>query len=153
KQLKIQILCCWLAALALIPLCATAADSVKIGIVNFRTCIETSKIGKQQQENFDSLKKQMETVLSEKDKSLTELSNKLSDPDYIDTLSPEAEAELKHKFRILEQDLAQNQNQYMQTLNQTNFKIVQTLSEIIAKASEKIAKERGLDIVINEEGA
>ncbi|MFQ5729127.1 MAG: OmpH family outer membrane protein, partial [Waddliaceae bacterium] len=102
------------AGAATILLCFVAPKSLeaqgeKIGLVNFKACVEKSKFGKQEQDNFEALKKQMEGVLEEKEKTLSEISTKFNDPDYLDSLSSEAEAELKHKFRSLNQELAQHQ--------------------------------------------
>lgn len=135
---------------------ATAAvdanKPVKIGVVNFKECVETSKLGKQEQVSFDNLKKQMETVLEEKEKSLNDMASKLNNEDYLDSLTAEAETELKRKFRALNQELNQQQGQYYQALNQANMKVVQKLQDVIAKASEKAAKDLGLDIMLNDEG-
>jgi outer membrane protein len=135
-------------SLAALFLCAAApqleaAAASKIGTVNFRTCVETSKYGAQEQ---------MESVLEEKEKALTELSNKFNDPDYLDSLTNEAEAELKHKFRTLNGELQQHQQQYMQILQQTNYKIIQGISEKVNKAAETVAKQQGLDLIVNDEG-
>jgi outer membrane protein len=128
-----------------------AADAPKIGTVNFKLCVEESKLGKQEQASFETMKKQMENVVEEKEKVLNELALKLNDPDQLDLMSPEAETELKRKFRALSQELNQLQNQYYQTLQQTNIKIVQTLSDAVTKASDKVAKDMKLDLVVNDE--
>lgn len=130
-----------------------AATAPKIGTVDFKVCVETSNFGKQEQSNFENMKKQMEEVLQEKEKTLTELSNKFNDPDYLDSLSSDAESEMKHKFRTLNQELSQHQQQYYQILQQANFKIIQGISEKIQQASKTIAKQMGLDLVMNDEGA
>jgi outer membrane protein len=124
-----------------------------IGTINFRTCVEKSKYGAQEQKNFENLKKQMEEVLEEKEKTLSDLSNKFNDPDYLDSLSAEAEADLKHKFRTLSQELQQHQQQYMQILQQTNFKIIQGISEKVNEASQTVAKQKGLELILNDEGS
>jgi outer membrane protein len=124
----------------------------KVGIVSFKSCVEQSKIGKQEQANFEGLKKQMESVLAEKEKSLNDMASKFNDPDYLDSLSPEAETELKRKFRGLNQEIAQQQNQYMQTLQQTNFKVVQKLQDQVTKAATIVAKNEKLDLILNDEG-
>jgi outer membrane protein len=137
-----------------LPLCATAADApgaAKIGTVNFKLCVEESKLGKQEQASFEAMKKQMETVVEEKEKTLNDLANKLNDPDQLDLMSPEAETELKRKFRGLSQEMNQIQQQFYQTLQQANFKIVQTLSEAVNKASEQVAKDQKIDLVLNDE--
>lgn len=129
-----------------------AAQAPKVALVNFKTCVETSKLGKQEQANFEKIKKQMEDVLAEKEKALKELSAKFNDEDYIDSLSSEAEAELKHKFRSLNQELAQHQQQFFQMLQQANYKIIQKMTEEINEASKIVAKKKNLDVIINEEG-
>lgn len=123
-----------------------------IGIVNFKDVVEHSKYGKLEQSNFEMLKKQMESVLEEKEKTLTELSNKLNDLDYIDSLSSDAEKELKHKFRMVNQDLGQIQGQYYQTLNQANMKILQKLNDLVSQAATTIAIKNRLDLILNEDG-
>lgn len=130
-----------------------SAKEVKIGLVNFKKCVELSKMGKLEQANFEGLKKQMESVLGEKEKTLNDMAAKFNDPDYLDSLSPEAETELKRKFRAQNQDLAQLQNQYMQTLQQTNFKVIQKLNDMVTKAAETIAKNNKFDLILNEESA
>ena len=123
----------------------------KVGCVNFKKCVEESKLGKQEQGSFEALKKQAEISLEEKEKKLTDMATKLNDPDLLDMMSPEAETDLKRQFRALNQELTQLQNQYYTALNQANFKIIQNITEVIAKASEEVAKENGLDMLVNDE--
>ncbi len=128
-----------------------AANDIKVGVINFKQAVERSKLGMQEQSSFEALKKQAEQVLQDKEKRMAEIAGKLDDPDYLDSLSPEAEAELKHKFRIFNQELAQQQQQLYQTLSQANFKVVQKLTDNVNDAAEKVAKEKNLDIIINED--
>ena len=93
----------------------------------------------------------METVLAEKEKTLNDMATKFNDADYLDSLSPEAETDLKRKFRALNQELSQQQNQYLQTLQQTNMKVVQKLQEQVIKAAELIAKNEQMDLILNDE--
>ncbi len=132
---------------------AQQATNLKIGLVNFKTCVEKSKVGKTEQANFESLKKQMESVLAQKEQTLTEMAAKFNDADYLDSLSPEAETEVKRKFRTLNQEISQQQQQYLQTLQQTNLKVIQNLTELVTKAANTVAKNEKLDIVFNEEAS
>jgi outer membrane protein len=127
------------------------ADASSIGVVNFSSCVTDSKLGKQEQASFEALKKQMTNLLEENEKQLNDIAAKLNDPEYIDGLSPEAEAELKNKFQGLSEEMNRNQNQYYQVLNQANMKIIQTISNGINSASEKIAKDKKLNVVINKD--
>lgn len=133
---------------------AHAADrNLNIGLVSFKTCVEQSKLGKQEQATFDSMKKQMESILGEKEKVLNDMATKFNDTDYLDSLAPAEETELKRKFRALSQEISQQQQQYYQTLNQANIRILQKISETITKAATDVAKEKRLDIVFNEESS
>lgn len=126
------------------------AATQNIGTVSFKKCLETSKIGMQEQTRFDQMRKQMEQSIEQKEKELKELSPKFTE-EYLDTLTPEAEEQLKEKFKNLSQDLTQQQNQYYQVLNQTNMQVVQKLFDMISEASKTIAKEKNLDIILNDE--
>jgi outer membrane protein len=144
-----------LAVAAYMTIGATAQGSAskanaQIAVVNFKKCIETSKLGKQEQGRFEEIKKQMETGIEAKEKELNEMAPKFKD-EYLDTLTPEAEAELKERFRRLSQELSGLQNQYYQLLNQANYQIVQKMNEWITGASSKIAKDKNIDIVLNDE--
>lgn len=157
----------------LAPMSAIAAapdmnvKPAKIGFVNFKTCIEKSKVGQQEQATFEMIKKQMESsleerekVFKEKRKPYDELKEKLeNDDNFIDSLSPEAEKELQHKIENLTRELSQMQaqiqelqTQYYQALQQANTKILQKLADTVMKASSKVATTLGLDAVLNEDG-
>lgn len=123
----------------------------KIRMVNVKTCIEHSKLGKQEQASFDALKKQMETVLGDKEKVLNDMAAKFEDADFLDSLTPEAETEMKRKFRGLTQEYTQLQQQYYQALQQANFKVMQKLTENITDAAKKVAQQTQVDLMLNEE--
>lgn len=129
---------------------ATAAEA-KIGVVNFASCVTESKLGQQEQSSFEALKTQLSGSLEDLEKQINEISVKFNDKEYLEGLSPEAEDEMKNKFRALNEDLARNQNQFYQLLNQANMRIVQTINANITMAAEKIAKEKKISMVVNKE--
>jgi outer membrane protein len=130
---------------------ASDANKGQVAIVNFASCMTESKLGKKEQASFETLKKQMASLLEDTEKQLTDLSAKFNDPEYMDGLSPEAEEELKNKARTLNEEMNRYQNQYYQVLNQANMKIIQNMSSVIQAASEKVAKEKQLSMVVNKE--
>jgi outer membrane protein len=141
----------FLIVTALTTAAFSAENVLNYGIVNFGTCVSDSKLGKQEQASFESLKKQMTVLLEDTEKQLNELSTKFNDPEYLDGLSPEAEEELKVKFRTLNEELSRYQNQYYQVMNQANMRIMQTLAAGINSASEKVAKDKKLSMVVNKD--
>jgi outer membrane protein len=130
-----------------LSLCAGEATSV----VNFSTCITNSKYGKKEQENFENLRKQLATMVDDTEKELKEISTKLEDSEYLDSLSPKAEEELKARFQTLNDDLSRYQGQFYQVMQQANMQLVHKMSTQITRASEKVAKDKKLDYVINKE--
>jgi outer membrane protein len=117
--------------------------------------LEESKLGKQEQANFERMKQQMESVLQEKERALEDIESKLNDDDYMDSISDEAASELKRKRRTIRNEGMQLQSQYMQTLQQTNVKIIQKLTDVIGKASAQVAKDSSngqpVDVVFTDE--
>ncbi len=118
-----------------------SVPSFRIGFVNTNKCVEQSKLGKQEQISFDKMKQQMETVLRDKGLLLEEIKSKLEDEDYMDSISDEAASELKRKKRAITAEGAQLQNQYAETLQQARMKVMQKLTEVIAKASQQVAQD------------
>jgi Skp family chaperone for outer membrane proteins len=127
---------------------AFAAD---IGIVNFSTCITDSKVGKKEQSNIEALRKQMASMMEDTESKLRDLTTKLNDSEYRDSLSPQAEEEMKINYQALEEDLQRHQQQFYQMMQGANYQLVQKMSHTIAAAAEKIAKQKKLDYVINKE--
>lgn len=125
-------------------------NPISIGIVNFKKCVEDSKLGKAEQAAFDNLKNQMASILEKTEKELEQLANKLNS-DAVDSMSPEAEEELKVKFQKLSVELNRYQNQYYQILNQANYRILNSLSTKVSEAAETVAKSKNLKVVFNEE--
>lgn len=126
-------------------------DNATIGVVNFTTCVTDSKFGKQEQGNFDKLRKQMTSMMEESQKEIQDLSAKLDDADFVDSLSPKAEEELKMKFQTKNQDMQRLQNQYYQVLQQANMQVMQKMNQNVSAAAEIVAKQKKLGIVINKE--
>jgi len=121
------------------------------GIVNFTSCITDSQSGKKEQENMENIRKQMTSLIEDTEKEIKELSAKFEDTEFLDSLSPKAEEEMKMKYQTLQEDLGRYQNQFYQVLQHAQYQLIQKMNGNITKASEVIAKEKNLDYVINKE--
>jgi outer membrane protein len=145
----------WILAMGIVT-AACAADPQSstpstFGIVSFGACLSDSKLGKQEQTAFEVLKAQITSTLEETEKQLNRIAEQLNNPEYLDGLSPQAEEELKTKFRTLSEEMNRYQNQYYQVLNQANMRIVQTIGNGISAASEKVAKDKKLSAIVNKD--
>ncbi len=132
-------------------LCAADIAKSSTAVVNFGTCVQESKYGKHEQDQFMNVRKQWDSLIEETEKELKNLAAKFEDQEYMDGLSPEAEQELKMKYKTLNEDLAKYQGQLYQIMNQANMLFYQKLSAVVAKAAEKIASEKKLTLVLNKE--
>lgn len=139
------------AALILTAGAMDAAETPSIGVVNFASCMSESKAGKKEQENMESMRKQMSSLVEDTEKELREIAGKFEDPEYLDSLSPKAEEELKARFQALQEDLGRYQNQFYQVLNHANYQMIQKMGGVISKAAEKVASQKKLDYVMNKE--
>ncbi len=128
-----------------------AEPAMTFGIVNSMTCFNESKLGKQEQANLEGMKKQMSSLMEDTEKKLSEITTKLNDAEYLDGLSPEGEAELKANYQSLSEQMGRYQNQYYQVLNQAHMKIGQTVGASINAASEKVAKQKKLTMIVNKD--
>lgn len=142
---------------SLIALIICNANSLKAennggsGVVNFVNCVTDSKFGKHEQEQLENLRKQWTTLLEETEKQLKDISAKFEDQEYMDGLSPEAEEDMKAKYKSLNEDMNKYQSQLYQIMQQANYLFMQKMASAITRASEKIAQELNLDLIINKE--
>ncbi len=158
KQMPKQIraLCAGFLMIALLGSSqALLADNgnIKIGLVNFKEAIEKSKLGKQEQEMYENMKKQIETILSEKEEEFQKITKNLKDDDFRDSQKPEALQKMQEQYQQLGTELAQGQQQYYQALQQANFKILQRIAEVVSKASKKVASDKSLDLILNDDNS
>ena len=96
-------------------------------------------------------KEQMTTLINDYNKQLNDIATKFNDPEFVDSLSPEAEQEMKAKFQTLNEELAQYHNQSSQVMQQANMQLIQTMNAHVQAASEQIAKKKNIPMVVNKE--
>jgi len=140
-----------LASCGIVATSLSADEGSVLGIVNFTTCVTDSKYGQKEQENFEGIRKQLSAMIEDTEKELKEIADKFGDTEYLDSLSPKAEEELKARYQALNEDLGRYQGQFYQIMQQANMQLVHKISGQIARASEKLAQEKHLNYVINRE--
>jgi len=128
-----------------------AVNVDKIGVVNSKSCMLESKYGKDIQEQLENMRKQWGSLLENTQKELKELDAKFEDQEYLDSLSPEKEEELKAKYKSLSEDMSKYQAQLSQVFGQAQYFYGQKLMDSISKAAEQIAQDNKLDYVVNQD--
>ncbi len=132
-----------------LPVVSEAASTPSIGVVQLKECAEASKLGKREQENFEKFKNKFQQELVKKQGELKDVQAKLEDSDYLDSLSPEAERDLKLKIRRLAQEFTQLQQYFYQSLQQAFMQSQQTITVGVAESARSVAEREGLDVVLN----
>ncbi len=127
-------------------------ENIKIGVVDFRACLEKSYLGQEEQLRIEAMRNEMVSNLETKEKALTEVVEKLKKPEYLDTISPQMEEQLQKEYAQLSEEMQHLQNQAYQALNQAQMKMFQSVSDQISKCSEYLAREHNLDMIVNQEG-
>lgn len=133
--------------------CSLHAQEVKVGFVNAEGAVEKSKYGKREKNAYEALRKQLSDNLEKLGNEVNQLDKKSKDKDYLDGISPAAEAELKQKLAKLGEEFMNNQNQSYQLLQQAKFKMLQNLHELVCKASELVRENLKLSYVLSDESA
>ena len=139
-------------SLSLVSSPAFAASSTStIGIVNLRSCLEESALGKKEAAEFEKMKKQFSNSMGKMEEELSSIYSKLQDDDYMEGLSESAATELRKKFEELSAEYNTAQGQYYQILNQSNLKRMQKIMDEVKKASEIVRVQEGLSVLLNED--
>jgi outer membrane protein len=135
------------------PVMAAEEQPLKVGMVDFRRCLEESKFGKSESNQLEALRKQLGGTLEGTERELQDLATKLRDPDYLDSLSPEAEEQVKVRWQTLQQEMQQQQQQFYQIVQQAEYKLVTDLSVEVMAAAQKAAREQDINLVLREDAA
>ena len=116
------------------------------GIVNFLHCMKESKYGKREKEKFDRLEEHMISLITDHDKQYNDVMSRLSDPEFVDSLSPEGEQELRSRVQTVGEELSRYREQYAQVMQRANMQYVQMLSQHVQQAAAVVAKTRSLQM-------
>lgn len=143
------------ACVATAPLAAAShtKSTQSIGMCDFRKALEDSKYGQQEQNSLESIAKEMANGIEETEKKLQDLQQKMSDSDYLDSLSPDAEKDIQMQGQnLLQQRQAQIQ-QYQMLMQQGQMKLIETVRIHIMRAAQIVARDKGLDFVLDDNSA
>lgn len=95
----------------------------------------------------------MEKILKDLEVQLNDTHKKRSDQDYLDALSPQAIDELNQTYQNQIEDIKKAQSQYYQVLQQAQGRVYNVIHTEIKRASEKVAKDRNLESVLQSDAA
>lgn len=121
------------------------------GIVNFQACVSEAKIAQEKQKELEGLEKQFRVRIDEIQKRCKEIDEKLGNEAYIDSISAEAEENLKKERQAEVQKLMSAQNEFQQIMQQQQMAFQQSFVLSLGDAAKQVAKERGHSYVISKD--
>ena len=121
------------------------------GVVNFQTCMEKAKIAQDKRRELEGFDKQFRVKIDEIQKRCKEIDDKLNNVEYVDSITAEAEENLKKERQAEMQKLMGTQNEFQQIMQQQQMAFSQSFMISLGDAAKKVAKEKGLSHVIAKE--
>ncbi len=138
-----------LATVLLMPL--AHANDLNIGVIDSMACVEKSYLGQNENQKFEDLRNNMIATLEKQQQKVQEIDKKLSDTNYRDTITPEAEEQLMAQRAELIQELQMLNQQAQQSFDQASQKFSIEMKNQINKVAEYIAREKGFDLIIDKQ--
>jgi outer membrane protein len=136
----------WIVLFSLL-LVAAPAWAGKIAVVDFQRAVTETTEGKAAQTKLDTM---MASKKSDLDKMQADFQAKLNDYDSRALiLSPDAKKAAESDLQTRQQKLQQTLMQYQNEMQQTYMSLLQDLDEKMRTLTEKIAKEKGYDLVLD----
>ncbi len=121
------------------------------GVVNFQTCMEKAKIAQDKRRELENFDKQFRVRIDEIQKHCKEIDEKLNNVEYVDSITAEAEENLKKERQAEMQKLMGTQNEFQQIMQQQQMAFSQSFMISLGDAAQKVAKEKKLSHVIAKE--
>lgn len=137
--------------LSLLALGAMATAHADYGYVDFSRVLSNSTRAKQEEKTLQSLQKELEEQVTNVEKEIQSLAEKLQDPDYIDSLSQEAEQEQRTRLRAMSEERMRMIQQVTGQFQQAQQRVVQQIGLLVSQASAEVARLKSLSGVLNRE--
>lgn len=138
-------------ALCALSLAAAVNAQADIGFVDFGRVLQSSSRAKQEEKQLQSLQKELEDQVTNVEKGISALAEKLQDPDYVDSLSQEAEQEQRARLRTMAEERMRLIQQVTGQFQQAQQRIFQQIGALVSQAAAEVAKEKKLDAVFNRD--
>ncbi len=140
----------WIVFMGLIP-AAFAADSAKIGVINFEKIMKESSAGKMNQKILNTRGQELKDKL-EKEKQILEEVNKALERESL-VLSGEKKREKEREFRIQINDFKKMQEDFANELKQLEIKLINEMQKSVFDIANNIGKKEKYLLIIERKNA
>lgn len=147
---QLSVFCSLLCALYIMPAFSFAADTIKIGCVDFRKILDESEAGKKARSDLESLIRSKQSILDEKGRSIEKQRSDLERQASV--LSAEAR---KSKEEEIERSLREYQRliQDLQAeVRRRELELADTIIKEVREIVEKIGEEERYTLIVESTG-
>lgn len=127
---------------------SSAADAVKIGVVDFQKILEVSSSGKTAQAEINKQGKQMESDLKDKGAEIEELEKKLERESPV--MSKDVREEKQRDMRIKIGDFKALQQKYMEDFKALENRIINRIQKEVVELVQEIGKKEGYTLIVEK---
>ena len=127
---------------------SSAADAVKIGIVDFQKILEVSNSGKTAQAEINKQGKQMEADLKDRGGEIEELEKKLERESPV--MSKDIREEKQRDMRIKIGDFKALQQKYMEDFKALENRIINRIQKEVVELVQEIGKKEGYTLIVEK---
>ncbi|HKJ97518.1 MAG TPA: OmpH family outer membrane protein [Desulfotignum sp.] len=140
----------WIVFLGFIP-AAFAADSPRIGVINFEKIMKESSAGKMNQKILNTRGQELKDKL-EKEKQVLEEANKALERESL-VLSGEKKREKEREFRIQINDFKKMQEDFANELKQLEIKLINEMQKSVFDIANDIGEKEKYLLIIERKNA
>jgi outer membrane protein len=127
---------------------SSAADAVKIGVVDFQKILEVSSAGKTAQAEINKQGKQMETDLKDRGTEIEEIEKKIERESPV--MSKDIREEKQREIRIKIGDFKALQQKYMEDFKALENRIISKIQKEVVELVQDIGKKEGYMLVVEK---
>lgn len=141
-RLAVAVLAAWL-----VPAVAAAAD-LKIGFVDLRKAVFSSKEGKAAQEQYAKMEEAKEGTLRPRQEELRKLEEEYEKQKFV--LSPEALQDRRFEIIKMRRDLERDLREAEDDLQIRQLQLLQPIQKKVAKVVEQVGKDNGYTMIVDK---
>ena len=127
---------------------SSAADAIKIGVVDFQKILEVSNAGKTAQAEINKQGKQMETDLKDRGSEIEEIEKKMERESPV--MSKEVREEKQRDMRIKIGDFKALQQKYMEDFKALENRIISRIQKEVVELVQDIGKKEGYTMIVEK---
>jgi outer membrane protein len=124
------------------------AETLKIGIVDFRKVFDNSKAGEAVKQELDAAGQKVQGELQKRKEEIDESRKNLERESMI--MSQDARADREREIRIKINDFKAMQKQYMEDLQERQQQLIRQIEKEVFELAEQMGKEMGFSLILEK---